>query len=137
MVLVDLDREYECAPAMVGDWLPAPSALMTFRIAVRSLEAWLLADRERVARFLRIPVSRVPLDPEAAANPKRLLVDLARGSTNRAIVRDIVPNIGSGRAVGPGYTGAVVEFASRWQPDVAAERAPALARALARLRALA
>jgi hypothetical protein len=34
LVLVDLDDD-DCAPALIERWLPAPSPLMTLRVAVR------------------------------------------------------------------------------------------------------
>ena len=45
IVLADLDRDAECAPPLRNDWLPSPAALMCFRIAVRAVEAWLMAER--------------------------------------------------------------------------------------------
>jgi hypothetical protein len=51
-VLVDLDRE-PCAPQVIKDRLPSPNALMRFRIAVREVESWLMADRPVIERFVR------------------------------------------------------------------------------------
>lgn len=46
-VLVDLDHDASCAPGFVSRWLPEPvSDTLCFRVAVREVEAWLLADRE-------------------------------------------------------------------------------------------
>ena len=50
-VLVDLDQEEECAPALVSSWLPVGTRDLCFRVAVREVEAWLLADRPGIARF--------------------------------------------------------------------------------------
>jgi hypothetical protein len=134
VVLVDLDRDADCAPPFRTSWLPNPAPLMCFRVAVRALEAWLLADRERLARFLTIAPSRVPLDPESADDPKRTMVDLARLSRRRDIREDMVPRQGSGRTVGPAYTSRLSEFAldttSGWRPDVAASTSPSLNRCL-------
>src|SRR5262245_66600073 len=44
-VLVDLDRDADCAPPFRTSQLSKPSAAMCFRVAVRETEAWLLADR--------------------------------------------------------------------------------------------
>src|SRR4051812_19859719 len=65
VVLVDLDREYECAPQLVKEWVPEPESLLRFRVAVRAVESWLLADGERAARFLRVRRADIPTDPEA------------------------------------------------------------------------
>jgi hypothetical protein len=53
-VLVDLDMDAQCPSQALTQWLPDPAAKMRFRIAVRSVEAWLLADRESIAKFLAV-----------------------------------------------------------------------------------
>ena len=121
VVLVDLDRDAECAPPLIAAWLPTPAPMMRLRVAVRAIEAWLLADRERLARFLRVSVTRLPRDPDAIPDPKRFLVDLAQGSRRRDIREDIVPRTGSGRSVGAAYTSRLIEFAAGvWRPEAAA-----------------
>lgn len=131
IVLVDLDREHECAPPLVHDWLPDAAPQLCFRVAVRAIEAWLLADHEGLAEFFRIRVNSIPRQPETHEDPKRLLVDLARSSRRPAIRREMVPRAGSGRPVGPAYTSRVIEYAQdRWRPEVAARRADSLRRAI-------
>ena len=56
LVVIDLDQE-ECAPGYLREILPSPSTGMMLRIPVREIEAWLLADREKMARFLGISVA--------------------------------------------------------------------------------
>lgn len=134
VVLVDLNRDEACAPPLRRLWLPDPAPGMCFRIVVRKIEAWLLADRERIARFLGVPLSRVPPSPEAVDDPKQLMVELARRSRRREIREDMVPRPGSGRQVGPAYTSRLVEFVERhWRPGVAARSADSLRRCLKRL----
>lgn len=103
LVLLDLNHEFDCSPPLRSAWLPRPSPNMCFRIAVREVEAWLLADRQRFASFFQIPLSTVPTDPESIDNPKELVVNLAGRSRSRAIKDDMVPRVGSGRSIGPGY----------------------------------
>ena len=52
--LCDLD-DGDCAPGRARDFLPDPARGMCFRVAVRAVETWLLADRASIARFLCIP----------------------------------------------------------------------------------
>lgn len=131
LVLIDLDRDAECAPPLRASWLPDPAPSMALRIAVRAVEAWLLADREQIADFLAVSHGLVPANPEALADPKRSLVELAGSSRRREIRQDFVPRLGSGRAVGPGYTTRTVEFAStHWRPEAAADRSPSLRRGI-------
>ena len=131
-VLVDLDQDAQCPSALREEWLPDPAPRMCFRVAVREVEAWLLADRERISAFLGVGTVKVPRDPETLEDPKRTLVDLARQSRRRDIREDMVPRPGSGRSVGPAYTSRMIEFAAdagRWRPEVAAENSRSLGRA--------
>jgi hypothetical protein len=135
LVLRDLDQDAACAPALVQRLLPQPAPHMCLRIAVRATEAWLLADRERLSRFLGVARNVIPLDPEKMVNPKQALVNLARKSHQRAVREDLVPAPGTTAQVGPGYTARLIEFASQlWRPDVAAQQSDSLRRCLAALR---
>jgi hypothetical protein len=137
IVLVDLNSDADCAPELRRDWLPDPSRGMCFRVAVRELEAWLLADRQALAAFLSVRPALMPPDPEELEDPKRFVIDLARRSSRRAIREDMVPRPGSGRLVGPAYPSRVIEFISQaWRPDVAAENSESLRESLERLESL-
>ncbi|MBI4880533.1 MAG: hypothetical protein HY812_12865 [Planctomycetes bacterium] len=132
IVLVDLNGDEDCAPSLRDAWLPDLAPHLCFRVAVRAVEAWLIADSERLARFLGIAGTRVPREPERLEDPKRSLVDLARTSRRREIRRDMVPREGSGRASGPAYSSRVIEFVTAaWRPEVAADRSESLRRAIA------
>ncbi|MCC7370338.1 MAG: hypothetical protein IT306_18075 [Chloroflexi bacterium] len=137
LVIVDLDQDGPCPGDVRTCWLPAPSEHMCFRIAVCEAEAWLLADRESVADFLGISVRIVPVHPEQLPDPKRSLIDLARRSRRRTVREDLVPSPGSGRSVGPGYTGRMIEFVNTsWRPAAAAQEAPSLLRCQMRLQTM-
>ena len=133
LVVVDLNGT-ACAPELLAEILPAPSPLMTCRVAVRAIEAWLMGDVDRLASFLSVAASRFPADPDAVNDPKQALVNLAAHSRRRAIREDMTPRPGSGRSVGPNYSGRLIEFitdeSAGWRPDVAANRSDSLARAL-------
>ena len=134
VVLIDLDRDADCAPTLRNRLLPEPAPALCLRIVVRAIEAWLLADRERFAEFFGIALSKVPLHPEALPDPKRAVVDLARSSRRKEIRRDLVPSKESGRQVGPAYTSYLLAYIqdgqSGWRPEIAAEEAESLRRAL-------
>jgi hypothetical protein len=134
VVLVDLNHDAQCAPPLRATWLQNPARYMCFRIAVRMVEAWLLADRERLSRFLSVDPGRIPANPEAIDNPKRIMVELAQHSRRREIRDDMVPRPGSGRAVGPAYTSRLIEFVAGplagWRPDAAAKASDSLDRCL-------
>lgn len=140
VVLVDLNHEADCAPDLCRAWLPTKSPKLCFRVAVREVEAWLLADREHIAAFLSIALSRVPINPESQENPKQVMVHLAARSRRRNIREDMVPRPGSGRQVGPAYTSRLIEFigASQggWRPDVASRYSQSLQGCIGCLRRL-
>jgi hypothetical protein len=138
IVVVDLDRDHDCAPSLRSCWVPKPARYLCFRVAVRAVEAWLLADSEQIATFLAVARNRIPANPEALDDPKASMVALARASHRREIREDIVAREGSGREVGPAYASRLIEFASSWwRPAVAAKEAESLRRAIDCLRRLA
>jgi len=110
LVLMDLNSDAECAPALRAALLSVEAPMMRLRIAVREVEAWLLADRERFATFLGVAAGGLPVSPEAEPDPKHSVVVVARRSKRRALRGDIVPRPGSGRREGPGYASRMIEF---------------------------
>jgi hypothetical protein len=136
-VLVDLDRDYDCAPPLRNAWIPKPARHLCFRIAVREVEAWLMADVDAIAAFLSVAPGRITRAPETLDDPKAEMVHLARHSRRRAIREDMVPRDGSGRLVGPAYASRLIEYVTnRWRPDVATQCSDSLRRALDCLRRL-
>lgn len=136
-VLRDLDNDADCAPALKVSLLGRVSARMCFRIPVHSVESWLMADHEAMARYLAVKPARVPQDVEAIPNLKQTLVNLARVSRRKAIRDEMVPRRGAGSMVGRGYTAHLIEFAQViWDPARAADRSPSLARCIAALASL-
>jgi len=134
LVLVDLDDDEPCVPPFRSRCLATPAKGMCFRVAVRSVESWLLADATRISEFLEIPSSTIPTDPDSLPRPKETLVRLAAESAVAAIRADMLPRPGSGRAVGPVYASRMIEFAERrWRPEAAAKRSDSLRRCLRRL----
>jgi len=131
IVLTDLDR-YPCPQALILDWLKIPiNPNLVLRVAVREIEAWLLADRENFARFLSIPQALVPGAPDTLADPKVALVGLARRSRLRDIRESIVPRLGSTAQQGPDYNGCLARFVNlKWDINHATARSPSLAKAV-------
>jgi hypothetical protein len=135
LLLTDLDSD-PCPPGKITDWLGrAPSRGFLFRICVREVEAWLLADREAMAGFLRVNLNTLPLAPESLDDPKAKLIELAQKSP-RKIRAGLTP---VGRAtIGPDYNEMLSSFiADSWSIERAVERASSLARARRRIAELA
>lgn len=136
LMLTDLDRR-ACPSEMISDWLGAtPSSGFLFRVCVREVEAWILADQEQFAAFLGISTSRMPQAPEALADPKAELIKLSQLAKTREMRVGFKPRKSAN--IGPRYNELLEDFiSSYWRPDIAASSAPSLARARLRIRALA
>jgi hypothetical protein len=137
VVVRDLDHDADCGAALAAALMPNPSEWMRFRVAVREPEAWLMADRDALADYLRVRRNLIPADPDVLDDPKQALVNLSRRSSRSVIVGDMVPAEGMSGVVGPGYTARVSEYAAMyWRPTVAAQHSDSLRRCLQRVREL-
>ena len=134
-LLTDLDR-LPCPSALIAQWcgaLALPESLV-FRVAVREVESWLLADNQAFAEFFGVPGHRLPAAPETLADPKRELMTLVRRHGRRAVKQHILPDRRSTAAIGPGYSALLATFVRElWEPARAATRSESLARARMRL----
>lgn len=131
VALADLERA-ECPPELLRAWFPhGRNNNLQARIAVRMVEAWLLADREACAEFFGIAVHHIPQFPDDENHPKQLLVNLARRSRYRAIRDDIVPVPNTTGIVGKNYLGQLGKFVTEnWQPERAQIHSYSLQRAI-------
>ena len=138
LTLVDLmDTEFSCPPEVLAGWVPHLASNMLFRVVVRELESWLLADRENIAHFLSVRLARIPANPEEIQDPKRELINIARRSPNARVRRSLVPESGSTAQVGKLYVSEINSFINaRWDPQVARTTAPSLDRCLLKLERL-
>jgi hypothetical protein len=129
--LTDLD-DHPCPSGLIAGKLREPRhPQFVLRIHVRELESWLLADSKAWVSYLKVAEAVVPKEPDALPDPKQALVNLVRRCKKKSIVDDIVPEPGTPRVVGPGYTTRINEFiANHWNPRRGAERSPSLKRAL-------
>ena len=136
-IVVDLDMDSQCPSQALSKWLPDPSAGMRFRIAVRAVEAWLMADKENMAQFLGVSSSRLEHNFDLDPNPKETLVNIARHSRHKSIREDIVPRPMSGAKVGPLYVPQLTRFVNElWRPDTASVESESLRRCLRALSTL-
>jgi hypothetical protein len=138
LVLTDLDNE-ACPPALIGDWyrrLHRPPDLL-LRVAVREVEAWLLADRDALADFLRISARHIPQQPERLDDPKDALLRAAMHAP-RTIREELVARNGALASQGIGYNKRLSGFVeAQWSPERASASASSLARARQRIAELA
>ena len=131
LVLTDLDNA-ECPLAIISNWLKTPKHRnLIFRVAVREVEAWLLADREAFAEFLGIAVTLIPQDADAIADPKQTLINLAKKSRKRTLRKGIVPPSKTTAKIGRDYNGQLIPFVKQiWKVDSAIPHSSSLERAM-------
>src|SRR5262249_52523112 len=79
-ILVDLCSAVECPADIRLAWFGTAAPAALFRMAVREVESWLLADCERFASMLAVPAHRIQTDTDSIADPKQFIVNLARRS---------------------------------------------------------
>lgn len=121
LVIRDLNSDCECAPHLVRARLPNPASCMVFRLAVKEIESWLMADAVELARYLRMRSALIPKDTDNLAKPKEELIRLSNRSSSRKVREGMVPRPGSGASEGPLYTTLMAEFArNSWSPASAA-----------------
>ena len=138
VMLTDLDHR-NCPPELLADWMgPIPlHPDFLLRVAVKEVEAWILADRKGLARFLGVAQANLPRDFEQLPDPKHELLMVARRSRHRRIREDIVAETDHGPVQGPDYNGSLSRFVTdKWNIDKAAERCPSLRKMLERLEEL-
>ena len=91
ILLTDLDQ-HECPTALIESWLPvARHPNLIFRVAVREVESWLLADRTNFSGFLGVRHTAMPSPVEGLLDPKAKLVSLASKSRYREIRERVAP----------------------------------------------
>jgi hypothetical protein len=131
LVLTDLDNA-ECPLVIISEWLTQPKhPNLLFRIAVKEVEAWLLAHREAFAEFLGISVSLIPANVDEIPDPKQLLIYLAKKSKKRSLRDAIVPERNSTAKIGKDYNGQLIQFVqNNWQVEAAQVNSRSLQRAM-------
>jgi len=137
LVLIDLDNS-PCAVEKVKTWLAEkpqhPNFI--FRVAVREVEAWLLADAENLGNFLGISSQVfVGQNPDTLPNPKEHLIQTVHDKCRKRRLREsIVPAPGATSKVGPDYNGVLIQFVeSHWKPLSAQEVSESFRRTYQRL----
>lgn len=135
LLLTDLDTS-DCPPSLISDWLKVEKHHnFLFRIAIREVEAWLLADRKGIAHLLGVKEALVPGDVDGLADPKAKLLELASKCPKRDLRSDLLPKKNSTSKIGPNYNGRLTRFVLKdWDPADAENWSPSLKRTLNRLR---
>lgn len=137
LVLTDLDQA-KCPLEIINSWLKSPKhPNLLFRIAVKEVEAWLLADRESFAKFLGISITLIPTEVDLITDPKQCLINLTRKSKKRDLKEGIIPDSNSTAKIGKDYNGILSNYVQNyWQVESARLNSPSLKRAMIALNSL-
>jgi len=130
LVLTDLDNA-KCPVALIAQWVDFQQHRnLIFRIAVREVEAWLMADIEGFAGFLGISEANFQTNPDELPDPKNELFRLTKKSRKREIREDILPMNGNA-AIGPNYNGKLSDFViNHWSINRSIKRSISLLKTL-------
>jgi hypothetical protein len=139
LLITDLDTNI-CPVALRKVWLGRqahPPGLL-LRVAVREIEAWLLADHGAMTSLLgQQAKSRLPDAPDSLHDPKDFLLDWARRAS-RDVRLDLRAEEGAVARQGLGYNYRLCDMVRKsWRPDRAAQRSPSLRRTIDRISELA
>ncbi len=141
VAIADLDTTV-CAEALVREWFAidptSPLALPTevvFRVAVREVESWIMADHKAWADYIEIAADNFSTTPDSLDDPKRHLLDVVRRKGRKNRHKAMLP---SGTAnIGPGYNNTLCRFVEEhWSPNRASQKSPSLRKAMNALNAI-
>lgn len=133
-ILTDLDTA-ECACSLIRSRFSIPNnddvvlpPQCIFRVAVREVESWIIADHEAWAAFIGIPAANFSTQPDQLDDPKRHLLNVIRRKGRKKIHREMLPH--GAAQIGPRYNEILCDFVdSSWEPERAAKSSPSLDRA--------
>lgn len=133
LLITDLDQEV-CASGLIEKWRgrsELPKGFL-FRVAVREVESWLLADHEAIEKLIG-KKGKVPKEPDQLQDPKQKLLELAQRAS-RDVRDDMVKANQPNLRQALGYNARLCPWVQReWSPIRASERSPSLSRALRRM----
>lgn len=138
LLLTDLDQR-PCAQELLDEWLKHPRHPdFLLRVAVREVEAWLLACDLELRGFLGIRRELHFSAPEVLADPKAELLKVAADSPRRELREAIVRrDTGGNLRQGPAYNSTLARFIDqKWQSKTASAKCPSLGRMISALSAL-
>ncbi len=129
LVLTDLDQA-TCPVELITDWIKFPkNPNLIFRVAVREVESWVLADRESFAQYLGLQKEQIPRETDLLDNPKETLFQIVKKCSKREIKNSILPM--KGAKIGPDYNGKLTQFITdNWKLQNAQKNSESLNRTI-------
>lgn len=137
LMIADLDSA-ECPPSLISNWMGGMSLTpnFLFRVSVREIESWVLADAISFSEYSGVPIHRITCNPDSLADPKAELMRLVDRHGERQVKRDLLPMRGSGASKGLGYNNSLSFYvANSWSSRRASLNSGSLDRSIRRLEA--
>ncbi|MDY7524874.1 hypothetical protein [Sphingomonas sp. 10B4] len=137
LLITDLDNRL-CAKSLIDSWFGNLNinVNLKFRVAVREMEAWLLADHHGMRELLGRGGNNIAPNPDGIQNPKEYLLERAKRAPSE-IKNDLVRARGSAAVQGLGYNARLSEFVrTTWSLEQASQRSESLVKAVERLKEL-
>ncbi|MCF7789919.1 MAG: hypothetical protein K9N47_27600 [Prosthecobacter sp.] len=135
VALIDADNR-PCPPETIGLWLEGvqQNPTMIIRVAIREVEAWLLADRKGIASYLAVSEECIPIETSRIKDPKRYISRLAARSRRKEIRAELARAPGTRSKTGPVFAQALQFFVNNlWDFQAARAHSNSLDRAMAAL----
>lgn len=135
LILTDLDN-FECPPALIDNWADGSklNKNLIFCVAIKEVEAWLLASRQTFSDFIGVGLNKIPQNVEDIVDPKSSLFNLVKKSPRRDLRDDILPVPKSGAKIGKGYNHALTKYVTNyWDIEEAQKYSPSLSRAIKKI----
>lgn len=136
LIITDLDRA-SCPASLKTEWVGTSthSKNLVFRVAVREIESWLLADHETM-QLLIGKKGQLPSNPDELNDPKQYLLELSKKAP-REVRYDLIKQEGSICSQGMGYNRRLTTTVNQnWCPIRAAKLSPSLQKAIFRIQTL-
>jgi hypothetical protein len=135
LIVFDLDFDL-CPQYLIDQHLQDPiSKNLVVRVAVKSIESWILGDIDSLSDFLRVKKMFFPKDPDAIEKPKLKIIELAKKSSYNWIKEGLVPDSNIGASVGYDYNRIMIGFVkNHWNPMVAKENSKSLHRSFEKIK---
>lgn len=103
-----------------------------FRVAVREIESWIMADVAGFAKFLGISGDNLFENPDALPDPKAALFDVIRRKCPQSKFQRMLPQ--KGQRVGVDYNNRICGFVDKdWSIESALRHSLSFSRSIARL----
>lgn len=137
LLITDLDNAI-CPVTLIANWFGHTqlNPNLIFRVAVKEIESWLLADHEGMQNLLVNGGNALTNTPDHLNYPKEYLLHRAKKAP-REIKNDIVRVKGQVTRQGLGYNARLCQFVREtWSPARAQQTSESLSRAIQRLQAI-